>query len=398
MNKVKAVFITAKDPWGEPSGGQSTFAKHLLNAYGDSLAFTSDCNEALPVGEWVERKYKNQVIKFLSRGSTHQKKDKKPFIPARVPTYFRARQYMAKIYSLGIRNVFTDSPEFLLALSGRHWESVCYRFAGVNNPVAFSRYPWLRFLGGSYEWLMLKTLQKVNPDVMIAAADQRAIDAFFERTRAKLDRSKFHQFPTRVDTELFCPMPRDSVRQELCFSQDRLILVATGRLCWIKGWDLLLEALNVLVKSRPDTQLIFVGDGEDHQAVIQRSKQLGVYKNILITGFLPQAEVVKYINAADVCTVASHREGWSLAMCEILACGQRIVSTDVSGARDMVHQGKNGFIVSGREPEDYANAILDSLELVGASEYSLKISSKYAVNQLVRDLGSIWSPLSGVHL
>jgi glycosyltransferase involved in cell wall biosynthesis len=120
---------------------------------------------------------------------------------------------------------------------------------------------------------------------------------------------------------------------------------------------------------------------------------MGLERHIRITGFVPQSEVVKYINAADVCVVGSHREGWSVAMCEILACGKPVVSTDVSGARDMICEGKNGFVVADRDPENFARAVVQALSLPCAREVSLAAASSYAVSGLASDLSKLWEPL-----
>ena len=106
-----------------------------------------------------------------------------------------------------------------------------------------------------------------------------------------------------------------------------------------------------------------------------KAQRLGIAESIQITGFIPHAEVNIYLNAADLCVVASHREGWSLAMLEILACGKPLVSTDVSGAKDMIYQGENGFIVEERNPRLFADAILKTLELKNAGKISKEIAA-----------------------
>jgi glycosyltransferase involved in cell wall biosynthesis len=394
MMDASVLLLTEQDPWGQPRGGQTTFAKHLVTAFGPRVAVTSYCGDpSIPTGGWVKRPYGVEDIWFFSRGRFHFHERRKPVIPTRITAYCNARKYLPRIHQSSPRNVLIDSPEMLFAAAPYRWDSVCYRFAGVNNPVSNSRYRLLRILGTPFERYMIRTLNRVNPDVMLAAADSASICGLVDRVGHALDRSRLYQFPTRVDTDLFRPMVPTAVRKQLGISGHATVLVATGRLCWIKGWDLLLEAL-VHIKLRiPDALLIFVGDGEDHRRLEERAEALGVLGNVCITGFLPQAEVVKYMNAADVCLVGSYREGWSLAMCEMLACGKAIVSTDISGARDMIRDSKNGYVVSNRGPEAYASAVLDAMRLEGAREESVLIAERYATKYLARDLGALWMPL-----
>ena len=145
---------------------------------------------------------------------------------------------------------------------------------------------------------------------------------------------------------------------------------------------------------QPDLELVFVGDGEDRPQVVALADALGVSDAVHITGYVDAGRVVDYLNAAHVCAVGSHMEGWSMAMLEMLACGKAIVSTDVSGARDMIRQGENGCVVDGRDPGEFADALLQALTLTDAGRVSLEMARKFSVQTLARDLGALWPPLA----
>ena len=241
---------------------------------------------------------------------------------------------------------------------------------------------------------MFHDLKKINTNVLLASAENKEIDEMVMRSRGILDRSLLHHFPTRVDTDKFKPFPKKEAQAMLDLEYDKLIIVACGRLSWIKGWDLILNSVDNLKKRGIDCRVIFVGDGEDRDKVVKKAQRLGIANLIQITGFIPNKKVSIYLNAADLCVVGSHREGWSLAMLEILACGKPLVSTDVSGAKDMISQGENGFIVNERNPRLFADAILKTLELKHAKEVSLKIADRYSIKTLATDFATIWYPLS----
>jgi glycosyltransferase involved in cell wall biosynthesis len=343
----KAILLTGRDPFSSSIGGQAAFARNLLKAFGPDFAVTSHCEDkSIPVGKWIYRYYGHEHVLFLSRGRIQIMNNKKPIIPTRLSAFYSAQKFLPTIRKIRVQNVFIDSPELLLAAAFYPWHSVCFCFAGVNNPVLNSRYIWLRIFGGITEKLFMKVIRRTDPDVILASADNNAIDEFVNRTDNVIDRSKFFSFPTRVDTALFKPMSMYPVRQTLRLPLDQIIITSVGRLSWIKGW-----------------------------------------------GFVPQKEVVKYINAANLGVVGSYREGWSLAMCEILACGKPIVSTDVSGARQLILNDLNGFVVNDRNPDSYANAILKALKLKNVECYSLKIANRYSVKTLGSDLGKLWMPL-----
>jgi glycosyltransferase involved in cell wall biosynthesis len=162
----------------------------------------------------------------------------------------------------------------------------------------------------------------------------------------------------------------------------------------VKGWDLVLDAFAAVRACARDARLVFVGDGEDRDALMSRASEAGLADAVSVTGFLPPADVATWLNAADVVVVGSHVEGWSIAMLEALGCGKPLVSTDVSGAREMIHDGENGFVVATRDPRAFARAILSARELPHARAVSLSLAPGYDLANLVRQIGSVWKVLA----
>jgi glycosyltransferase involved in cell wall biosynthesis len=390
---IDAIFCVSSDPWGESRGGQTTFARQMLGAFEDRIAVASITAEKLPLRKWSDRSFNGKNIKFLNIGKVLKKQGSKPIIPMRYRVYRYAKRAMPSIRSLGVRNLFIESPEWLFASSNYFWENVCYRLAGVNNPFSNSRYIWAKYCGEFLEKKMFNFINKIKVDALLASADQNAIDDFIMRSKGMIDKRLVHQFPTRVDIDKFKFISKEETRAMLKLKNDKLIIVSCGRLSWIKGWDLILDTAYILKKRKIDFQLFFVGNGEDHKKVIKKAQNLGIVECIKITGFIPHAKVGIYLNASDVCVVASHREGWSLAMLEMLACGKRIVSTNVSGAEEMIRQGKNGFIIKERNPRIFADAIINALELKDAKKISMEIATRYSTKNLATDIGRIWNPL-----
>ena len=376
-----------------PVGGQLSFAKQMMKAFGNRLALVGVCTDDTPIGQWVKRIFDGVEYDFFPVGRWVPSRCK-PIIPARITGYLQIKRYKKEIMSLGVKSVFIQAPETLMAVHNWGWDSACYRFAGVSNPVSNSRYRWARPLAGIFERKIMAMIKKVNPDVIIAAADLQVINEFFERTGCVLDRKKIFQFPTRVDTDTFFPMSKEKTRGELGIRSTGPIVVTSGRIHREKGWDLLLAAFSVFAQKSKDAHLYFVGDGQDRNALESLICEYGISHQVSITGFIAPEQVARYLAAADLYVVGSHVEGWSIAMLEALACGKPIVSTDVSGARDMIVEGVNGYIVEKRDPERFAEAMNRALALKDADKVSLGIADKYTLKNLARDLGMLWKPLA----
>ena len=272
------------------------------------------------------------------------------------------------------------------------WNSICYWCAGLGNPLDMPRYRWGKLLAGLFFKKWITSLAKV--EVILAAADDKSIDAFVSRSGGILARDRVIKFPTRVDTSVFRPINKATAGKEVGIDQNDLLVVNCGRTNAVKGWDFIMEAFKLFHEKDPAAKLVYVGDGEDRPSLEQAINKFGLGQSVTVTGFQPPEIVAKYLNAADLCVVGSHMEGWSVAMLEALACGKPIVSTDVSGARDMILEGGNGYIVEKRDPNCFAEAMNRSLALKEAAKISLRLADKYALKNLVRELGELWKPLA----
>ena len=394
----RAIYVCPGDPYNSPRGGQTAFARQALNALGGDFALVApDELGACPRGEWFLDSWQGAPIWRFNIGSyAPRNKSRRPFIPRRIVFRHLISKYLPKIREIPTRNLFCDSPELLGVLRRYEWESVCYRFAGLNNPVGASRYPKLRFLAPAFHRVMIRNLTALSPECALASADQAAIDEFTRQNPEFCAKVPLALFPTRFDPATYFPSDPVPLRRALGWENASPRLVMVGRLCWVKGWRLALESVARLKERYPRISLRFVGDGEDRRKIEESARELGLEENVVVDGFLAPEEVRRRLVAADLFLSASFCEGWSLAFAEALACGKTCVSTLISGARDMVRSGCNGYVVEGRSPDEYARAIERALALASrpsSAEFSLGLSARYSLNTLAQDWRSLWSAL-----
>lgn len=388
MKRPETIILDSCNFTDFPPGGTLSFARIMLRAFGDELALAGIVTDDTPCGRWITRSIDGQQYHFFGICRMAPQATR-PLIPARLTTYLQLRRSFKKLQELGIRKIFTQTPQFMFCLSRKDWESICFCFAGMGNSVGLSRYPLLRMLGGMYEARLFRALRE-NADCILAAADHRTIEASILRSNETLAPGSIQQFPTRFDDQIFFPQDRDQCRSRLALSQDRTIIAVNGRLSWVKGWRFIIDSFRLFVQREPSAMLLFIGDGEDRTQIEAENKDLIGHGKLRITGRISPREVSAFLNAADVMMIGSFAEGWSTAMIEALACAKPMVSTDVSGARDMVVPHKNGYILSDRDPGRAASAIEAALKLRAAGEHSLRLSKQYSLSTLRSDLNKLW--------
>ncbi|MDH7598091.1 MAG: glycosyltransferase family 4 protein [Sedimentisphaerales bacterium] len=373
-----------------PTGGQLSFAKQLMKAYGDRLALVGVSTDCTPVGCWMAKQFDGHKFMYLSFcRCTHT--HKRPLVPGRLKAVAGLMRYRRQIFGLGVRNLLTQSPEALISLSNLPWESICYCLAGAENPLRRSRYHWARSLSKLFDRSWIKSLRRA--DVILACADRPSIDRFLQERHWEELGQRIIPFPTRYDDAIFYPVPIEMARSRLGIPLDCIVLATIGRINITKGWDLALNGFKIFLAGYPNSLLFFVGDGEDRDALLRRAARIGVETAVHVTGFLEPRKVAEFINAADLVVFGSQFEGWSVAMLEALGCGKPIVTTEVSGVHDLILEGRNGLIVRERQPECLAKAMSDALRLTSATCESIRIAQRYRLADLGQELGRIWPPL-----
>lgn len=154
-----------------------------------------------------------------------------------------------------------------------------------------------------------------------------------------------------VDLGLFRPQDRAAARRALRMT--RPTLLAVGNLVPLKRHRLMVEALALL----PEADLVVVGEGPERAAIAGAAQAHGIADRVRLLGRLPQAELPRIYEAADLLLLTSAHEGWPNVLLESMACGTPVVVTRLAGIADIVGAPEAGRIVEEATPRRLAAAI-----------------------------------------
>jgi glycosyltransferase involved in cell wall biosynthesis len=166
-------------------------------------------------------------------------------------------------------------------------------------------------------------------------------------------------------------------------------IVTCGRLINnIKGFDRMIKIHKKLLDDGINNKLYILGEGPDKDDLISLIDNLGVKESCFLLGF--QNNPYKYIKAADLFVCSSYVEGFSTAVTEALVLGVACVSTDVSGAFELLGKSNEYGIVCDKSDEALYSAIknmLDSRQTLekyslAAEERGKEFYSKNAVENI----------------
>ena len=161
-----------------------------------------------------------------------------------------------------------------------------------------------------------------------------------------------------------------------------------GRLDEMKGVDVLIKALEGLRK-----KLVIIGDGEKRPEIEKLSSELEVPCEFL--GFVHPDELYSYFNRFKILVLPSVKEeGLSNAVLEAMSAGIPVICTDVGGMRDVVIDGKNGFVVKPSKFEALREKIMLLMDEVAIyrkmSWEARKIAAEYSWEKILDKLGVIY--------
>ncbi len=169
--------------------------------------------------------------------------------------------------------------------------------------------------------------------------------------------------PPGVDLVQFQPRDPLRLRARMGLEGVKVVLFA-GRLEPLKGPDTLLDAFAILQRQGPPARLLFVGEASSEGARVgqrqemqARVEALGLTDRVSFLGAQAQDRLALLYCLADVVVMPSHTESFGLVALEAQACGTPVVAAAVGGLRDIVSDRHSGYLVSGRDPADYAAAI-----------------------------------------
>ena len=111
-------------------------------------------------------------------------------------------------------------------------------------------------------------------------------------------------------------------------------VIAVGRLEPVKGFDVLIRAWSMLGKSAEGCQLTIFGEGSERKPLEGLIRQSGLEQHIALAGF--RQNLAPVYRQAQLAVISSEREGFPYVLVESLLHGCPVVSTPVSGPRDIL--------------------------------------------------------------
>lgn len=141
-------------------------------------------------------------------------------------------------------------------------------------------------------------------------------------------------------------------------------VVYLGRLEKRKGTIDLLNAIPLVLSKHPDARFVLIGQDRAHCPGNRTHAQFlhdefppRVREQITLAGRLPNEQVDRWLQTADVFVAPSHYESFGLIFPEAMRWGTPVIGTKAGGIPEIVKDGVTGFLVEPQRPTELADAI-----------------------------------------
>jgi glycosyltransferase involved in cell wall biosynthesis len=148
---------------------------------------------------------------------------------------------------------------------------------------------------------------------------------------------------------------RDSVRAEFGIPPGDVLVATVANMRREKGYEVLLGAAAKLVDEGVAVRFIAVGHGPLEAEVRRHHASLGLGDRFLFTGYRDDA--IRIVAGSDIFVLASHHEGFPVAVMEALAAGVAVVATSVGDVPRAVRDGEEGLVVDAGDTDALAEAL-----------------------------------------
>jgi glycosyltransferase involved in cell wall biosynthesis len=142
------------------------------------------------------------------------------------------------------------------------------------------------------------------------------------------------------------------------------------------------------------------GEGPQESDLRELAADLDVASNVTFHGHVSQSVIRDHLASARAFVHPSRSESFSLVRLEAMASGCPVVVTNISGAREMVRDNQEGFVIPTEAPAELADRVCRLLADFGLAKRlgrnaRDRVESKYDWRQIGAEYVDVYDALAG---
>lgn len=195
-------------------------------------------------------------------------------------------------------------------------------------------------------------------DRIIATSES---DAQYLNTLYSCPKSKISIVTPGVDLKMFSPKDKKTSKEIIGAEQNHKLILFVGRIEPLKGIDVLLYAMKILLENNSNMRLcLWILGGEINNNSDEWSKELrrldklrqllNISTEVTFVGRKQQSELSNYYNASEIVILPSHYESFGIVALEAMSCGVPVITMDTAGIASLFDKKSSSLITSANNP------------------------------------------------
>ncbi len=211
-------------------------------------------------------------------------------------------------------------------------------------------------------------------------------------------KTRVHYIPgVGIDPKKFDVKMSDSekldLRKSLGLAKNDFVLIYPAEISKRKNQEWLVKSLSSLIKQNNDIHLLLPGIDSLNGKINELVKNLNLEKNINLLGF--RNDIPNLLKISNLAISSSRQEGLPVNIIEAMYMGLPIVATSCRGNNDLIEDGKNGYIVSQNDTEQFVDKIkkfyMQEIDIDIFKKNNIKKVKKYLLSDILKEYIKIYN-------
>ncbi|MDQ6631707.1 MAG: glycosyltransferase, partial [Verrucomicrobiota bacterium] len=191
--------------------------------------------------------------------------------------------------------------------------------------------------------------------------------------------------PTGIDVAGFAGGNGKRFRQQNKISANAFVVGHLGRLAPEKNLAFLSRAVVPFLKKNAKAIFLIVGSGSAEEEIRAIFKKEHLLKQLVMPGKKSGPDLFDAYAAMDVFVFSSFTETQGMVLTEAMAAGLPVVALDASGVREVVREGKNGFLLTAHADENSFAACLEKIKSNAELKKQLKTGARQTAQKFSQE-------------
>lgn len=244
--------------------------------------------------------------------------------------------------------------------------------------------------GSKLGWILYYPIEKIMAKFTDVTININKED--YEITKEKLKPKKCYLLNgVGLDLDKYKKLSSKEIqekRKEFGLKDKDFVVLIVAEINKNKNHIQLINAMDILKDKYPNIKVLCIGDGTLKESLDKQIILRNLQNNIFMLGY--RLDVNKLINISDIGILLSRREGLPRNIMEFMACGRKVIATDIRGCRDLICDETIGTLVNVDDYESTAKAIEKYYILNDKSFEVSKEIRKYDIETINSELLKIY--------